>query len=246
MKPISLQGWLLAGLLILSALIGAAAFAGIQALVPAIGGDKARTEALVRAYILDHGEILPQAMDRLQAKQVAEAVARSPDVAKPFAGAWTGNPNGDVTLVAFMDYNCGYCRASLPAVAELLKRDPKVRVVYREYPVLGDDSVTAARWALAAAEQGKFPAFHDAMFAGGRISSQSIAAAAAKAGLDQGRAAAAIAAAPVTREIANNHRYGQQLGMTGTPSWIIGDKVMQGAQTYDMLAAAVADARKGK
>lgn len=243
--------WALFGAMILSALLGAGIFAGIQSQLPARGGTD------VRAYLLEHPEILPEAMERLRAKETArleqeqqsaerKVPAALPALEKPYAGAWAGNPNGDVTIVAFLDYACGYCRASLPGIAELLQKDPNVRIVYREFPVLGPDSVVAARWALAAAEQGKFRAFHDALYAGEDLGKTGISAAAAKAGLDVARAEQAAASKPVEAEIAANHQFGQALAMTGTPSWVIGGKLLYGLRDYAGLTAAVAEARKGK
>ena len=151
-----------------------------------------------------------------------------------------------VYMVAFMDYACGYCRASLPGIAELIAKDPGVRVVYREFPVLGPESAVAARWALAAAEQGKYRVFHDAMFAAGQPTAQNINAAIAQAGLDRPRAEAAIKAKPIDQEIRNNHNLGAQLAMNGTPSWVIGGKLVYGARDYAGLAEAVAEARAAK
>lgn len=212
---------------------------------------------LVRNYLLDHPEVLPEAIDKLRAGDTAKAEKAEQDaqnalpaqlaaVQKPYAGAWAGNPNGDITVVAFMDYACGYCRASLPGIDELVAKDPNVRIVYREFPVLGPDSVVAARWALAAAEQGKFRPFHDALYAEGPPSAEAIAAAAAKAGLDKAAAAKAIDSPAVMAEITANHALGQKLAMTGTPSWVIGNRLAYGAKDYATLAEAVAEARKTK
>lgn len=244
--------WVLIGAMIVSALLGAGAFAAIQSRF--LGGTSG---AEIRAYLLDHPEILPEAMERLRAKETAKLEAEQqsaekkvpanlPALQRPYAGAWAGNPNGDVTVVAFLDYACGYCRASLPGLAELLQKDPGVRVVYREFPVLGPESITAARWALAAAEQGKFRAFHEAMYAEEGPSEAAVASAAAKAGLDVAKAKAAIGSRPVEAEIAANHQFGQTLVMTGTPSWVIGGKLLYGLRDYAGLAAAVAEARKAK
>lgn len=250
----------LAGALVLCALLGAGIFAGIQALVPGLGA-RAPGERAIHDWVLAHPEVLLESVERYNQKQSAnadkaqaEAVAvatralpaERPRLETPYAGAWAGNPRGDVTLVAFMDYACGYCRASLPAIEELLKRDPNVRVVYREYPVLGPDSLVAARWALAAAEQDKFRAFHDALFAMDGPGAANIEAAAVKAGLDMDRAKQVIGSKPVEGEIIANHKFGQKLAMTGTPSWVIGGKLLYGMRDYDNLAAAVAEARKGK
>lgn len=250
----------LAGAFVLCALLGAALFAALQALVPGMGV-RGQTERTVHDWVLAHPEVLLESVERYNQKQSAnaekaqaEAVAAAEKtlpaerraLETPYAGAWAGNPQGDVTLVAFMDYACGYCRASLPAIAELLKRDPGVKVVYREYPVLGPDSLVAARWALAAAEQGKFRAFHDALFAMDGPGAANVDAAAQKAGLDMAKARQAIGSKPVEGEIVANHRFGQKLAMTGTPSWVIGGKLLYGMRDYAGLAAAVAEARKGK
>ncbi len=248
----------LAGAFTLCALVGAGIFAGIQVVVPGMG-PRGEVERVVHDYLLAHPEVLLESVERYNQKQSAraekaqaeaEAVASKAlpgELAKlqsPYAGAWAGNPKGDVTLVAFMDYACGYCRASLPAIAELLRRDPNVRVVYREYPVLGPDSLVAARWALAAAEQDKFPAFHDALFATDGPSAGNIEAAARKAGLDMDKARQAIGSKAVEGEIIANHKFGQKLPLTGTPSRVIGGKLLYGMREYDGLAAAVAEARK--
>jgi len=241
----------LAGTMLMSALAGAVLFALLLAWMPGLAGPA------IRGYLLEHPEVLPEAMDRLQAREnaryeKAQATAQKvvpqhlTQLQTPYAGAWAGNPQGDVTVVAFMDYACGYCRASLPGIDELIAKDPGVRVVYREYPVLGPESGVAARWALAAAEQGKFRAFHDALYAAGAPSVENIAIAADKAGLDKAVALRTIQSKPVEAEIAANHQLGAALAMTGTPAWVIGGKLLSGARDYAGLAAAVAEARAGK
>lgn len=214
-------------------------------------------ERMVRGYLLDHPQILPEVVEKLRAGETAKATQAEAEaqkalpsqlaaVEKPYASAWAGNPNGDVTVVAFMDYACGYCRASLPGIAELIAKDPNVRVVYREFPVLGPESVVAARWALAAAEQGKFVPFHEALYAEGPPTAESILAAATKAGVDKEAAQKALDSKAVVAEITGNHELGQKLAMTGTPSWVIGGKLLYGVVDYAGLAAAVAAARKAK
>jgi len=242
----------LAGALVLCAFLGAGAYAALQAMLPHAQSDRAMHD-----YILAHPEVLMESVDRYNERERVKAetaqtsaaqqalAAIGPRVATPYAGAFAGNPNGDVTVVAFMDYACGYCRASLPAIEQLLKTDPRVRIVYREIPVLGPDSVVAARWALAAAEQGKFLAFHNALYATDGPSAANIAAAAKLAGLDLVRAQAAIKSKAVDDELLSNSDLGQKLKMTGTPTWVVGGKfVLYGARDYDGLAAAVAAARK--
>lgn len=244
----------LAGALVLCAFLGAGAYAAFQRVLP-----HAQSDQMMHDYILAHPEVLMESVDRYNERARAKAekeqsdaaqqalAAIGPRVEAPFAGAFAGNPKGDVTVVAFMDYACGYCRASLPALDQLLKSDPKVRVVYREIPVLGPDSVVAARWALAAAEQGKFLAFHSALYAMDGPSAANIAAAAKLAGLDLAQAQVAIKSKAVEDELVSNGDLGQKLKMTGTPTWVVGGKfVLYGQRDYAGLAAAVAAARKAK
>jgi len=206
--------------------------------------DRAGIEKIVREYILNNPEVLPEAMENLRRKENAKQLTgiRS-DVEKPFPGAVMGNPEGSVTLVEFTDFACGYCRQSVADVARLAKENPDLRIVIRELPILSPESADAARMALAAAEQGKYTAFHNAMFAAGRPSQQTIAAAAKAAGLDMGRAAKVSASKAVEAELARNLDLARQLGFNGTPSWVAGDDVLSGAVGFDRLSQAVAAAR---
>lgn len=229
-------------------LVAAAAAGAGGAIVAGRGtGDRAATEAVVRDYILANPEILPEAMRRLQAKESGKAVAANRSaIVEPFPGAIAGNPKGDVSVVAYLDYACGFCRASLPAITGLVASDPNVRIVYRELPILSPDSRTAAQWALAAALQNKFKPFHDALYASGRVDADTIRQAAATAGLDIAAAEAAIQSPQVVAEIERNLKTAGTLGFTGTPSWVVGDQVLSGAQTLPALQTAVADARKAR
>ncbi|WP_010543116.1 DsbA family protein [Sphingomonas elodea] len=245
------------GALLVAALLGGLAALALQALLPGIGGDKAQVERIVQTYLLENPAILRDMMERLQQQETAAAQkaqegaqaavpAVLPALTTPFGSAWAGNPDGDVTIAVFMDYACGYCRASLPALAELIAKDPNVRVVYREYPVLGEASVVAARFALAAAQQGKFRPFHDALFASGGPSNASIGAALAKAGLDPAATEKLAASPAIAKEIEANHQLGAKLAMNGTPAWVVGKQILYGARDYSALADAVAAARKTK
>lgn len=236
----------LAGTLVLSGVVGGLVVVGVQALTRdgAARDDKAIGQ-VVRDYVLENPEILPEAMKRLQERESGKAVAANrAAIFDAYAGAWEGNPSGDVTVSVWMDYACGYCRASLPMIARLVAEDPKVRIVYRELPVLSEGSRVAARWGLAAAEQGKFKPFHMALYSGGQLSQASIDAAAASAGLDVARARQAIGSAGVEGEIARNLDVAGKLGVTGTPSWVIGDQVISGMVPYEALKQAVQTARR--
>lgn len=243
-KPLAL-----AGLVAVSAAVGAGLVLAVQALTPGTAdeAEAKRIGTVVREYVLENPELLPEAMQRLQARETGKAVAENRDaIFQPYAGAWEGNPNGDVTVSVWMDYACGYCRASLPLIARLVAEDPKIRIVYRELPVLSEGSRVAARWALAAAEQGKFKAFHSALYNGGQLSEASIDTAATSAGLDRAKAQAAITTPRVEAEVSHNLDTAGKLGVTGTPSWVIGDQAISGMVPYEVLTKAVAAARAAK
>lgn len=217
--------------------IGALAVASYYAFVRV--PDRAATEQVVRDYILAHGEILPEAMDRMQRRQMTAAVlGHRAALETPFGSAWAGNARGDVVLVEFFDYACPYCHETNADVARLLGEDPGLKVVWRELPVIGPESEAAAYMSLAAARQGRFRAFHDRMFALGRPTDTLIAQAAREAGVTaDGETPAARA------EVERNATLVRQLQAGGTPTFVIGDRVLQGAVGYDALRDAIREAR---
>ena len=207
--------------------------------------ERAATEAIVRAYILENPEIITEAVEILQKREMTKRMdAAGGALTRPFPGAVGGNPDGAITVVEFTDYNCGFCRSSVADLNRLMASEKDVRIVYRELPILSATSRDAARWALAAAKQGKHKAFHDAMFAAGPASEQTITAAARRAGLDMARAAKDAASEEINAEIERNLAMMQQIGFSGTPTFIIGDQMLEGALGYDALKAAVEKARK--
>lgn len=216
----------------------AVALASRQA-APASEPGREEVERIVRAYLLEHPEILPQAMQVLQQRETAKLVdTNRAALETPYAGAWAGAEDGDVVLVEFFDYACGFCRASNPDVERLLKEDDGLKVVWRDLPVLGEGSRIAAEASLAAARAGRFRAFHDRLFALGRPTADTVAKA---------RAATGLGAAPSTpgaeAEIEKNYELARALGATGTPTFVVGDQVLQGAVGYDALKQAIAEAR---
>ncbi len=157
-----------------------------------------------------------------------------------------GNPAGDVTLVEFYDPRCPYCRRMLPAIASLLHNDPKIRLVYKDIPVLGPASVLETRAILAAQRQGGYEKMQQALMRNPAQPSEAmIRETAASLGLDAGRLVADMNSAGVSRQIDANMSLAQQLKVDGTPVWIVGDTVIPGAVNEAALAAAVAGARKG-
>jgi protein-disulfide isomerase len=219
-------------------------FGGSAAWQASLG--RGATERLVHDYLIEHPEVLPEAIDKLQSKQLLariDPLRGALETAYP--GAVLGNPAGKVTLVEFTDYACPYCRASVQDVKALIAANRDLRIVVREEPVLSAGSVEAARMALAAADQGHYAAFHDAMFAKDGPSAEAIAAAAQEAGLDLAKARADIAAGKYESELTDNTRMGQSIGFSGTPSWIVGEQAFSGAVGRDTLGDAIAKAREG-
>ncbi len=209
--------------------------------------DRAATEAIVHDYILAHPEIIPEALQVLEDRQRAAVISSNRTaIETPFGYEWDGNPKGDVTLTEFFDYNCGYCRASVADVARLLKEDKQLRVVYRELPVLGAQSDAAALVSLALARNApQWHAFHNAVYATGGAEDKQLTIAAHEAGLIR-PVSTATKATDLRFEINANLTLAQQLRITGTPSWVIGNKLLSGAVGYDDLKAAIAEARAAK
>lgn len=206
--------------------------------------NKAAIEQVVHNYLLEHPEVLPEAIERLRANESRKQLASvAGDVATPFPGAVLGNPNGKVTLVEFSDFACTFCRRSVEDVDALIAANPDLKVVVREFPILSPASADAAKMGLAAAEQGRYPEFHRAMYAAGRPDAQTIEAAARVAGLDLERARKVAADPKLEAEIAKNLKIGQQLGIDGTPSWVVGDQMLTGAVGREVLARAIEEAR---
>lgn len=206
--------------------------------------DPADFGARVHAYIVDHPEVLVEAADNLKTHGAKKQLAEIADqLERPFPGAVLGNPQGTVTLVEFTDFACTYCRGSVADVAALIAANPDLRVVIRELPIIAPTSPLAARWGLAAAEQGKYPAFHQAMFAAGRTDQASVEAAARAAGLDLDRARKFAADPRALAEIEANVGFARKLGISGTPSWVVGEQLITGAVGQESLAKAIAAAR---
>jgi protein-disulfide isomerase len=240
--------WLAAGITagLVGGLVGGAVLAqGTAAGVPKGDAGRAAIEKIVREYILANPEIIPEAMTRLQSREASRMLASNrTEIETPFAGASAGNPKGNVALVVFFDFACPYCKQGSADVARLLAEDKNLRVVYRDFPVLSPASEEAAMASLSAAQQGRYLRFHDAMFAGqGRVSRERTVATVRQAGLDESRTARDLTATSLKAEIKKNLDLGRALGLSGTPSYIVGDRVLSGAVGYDALKAAVAEAR---
>ena len=224
-------GAALAGGVIGSALTAALLFFAAPAML---------TSKIVRQGLLSDPQILTDTVQALRDAQYQPVLAANrAAIETPFASSWKGAAKPEVTLVEFFDYACPYCKASNPAVDRLLQEDKGLRVVYRELPILGPDSVTAARLSLEASKLGRFARFHDALWAAGRPAPQTIAAAAQSAGI----APSPTQDTAIETELAQNRSLAGELGATGTPVFVVGDRVLNGAVGYDTLKDAIAKAR---
>ena len=232
------------------------AAAGIRpaAADPLTPEQKDAIEQLIRDTIANHPEIVTEALKAAQQKDDAEAAEtvrhaivdqRARLVADP-ATPVGGNPDGDVTIVEFFDYRCPYCKEVEPSLEALLKEDHKLRIVYKEFPILGTASVYAAHVALAARAQGKYDAFHRAMMAvKGTIDEAVVRHTAAGVGIDMAKLDGAMKSAEIDGIIKGNYELAQALEIDGTPSFVVGNTLLPGVADIDTLRKLIADLRKG-
>ena len=215
---------------------------------------KAEIEALIERYLAEHPEAIlesvqtfrereeAQARERTQANLVALSDRIKFDPAAPVAG----NPDGNVTVVEFFDYKCGYCKRSLEMVMALIRDDPDVRVVFREFPILTPESARAAKAALASVRQGKYLEFHYALMSSrGSLDDQQIMDIAAEVGLDVDQLARDMEAPEIAAHIDANHALGRELDISGTPTFIVEDQLFPGAIDAEVMRRAVAEQRAG-
>ena len=223
--------------------IGAALFLGGTLFGSQWSGiNRAATENIVRNYLLEHPEIIPQAVERLEHRRVTEIIRENRDaLERPFSGAWAGAADGDVTLVVFTDYACTFCRASEPDLERLIAEDRRLKLVFREFPILSADSEAAARLALIAARSGRYMNVHQALFAAAPPNAAARSEIASRFNLNA--SAATLNDPGITNELRHNVGAARSLGLSATPAFIVGDKLLVGAIGYDALKAAIAEAR---
>src|SRR3954452_1014411 len=216
-------------------------------------------ETIVHDYLIAHPEVLQEAIAELEKKQTAADAEKHKDAVKQQAKALfssphqvvLGNPDGKVTFVEFFDYNCGYCKRAMDDMFALMKDDPKLKVVLKEFPVLGPGSVEAARVAVAVRMQDKtgkkYIDFHQKLLGGrGQADKARAMAAAKEAGLDVARIEKDLASDEVRQTLEESLKLAQKLGLNGTPSYVIGSNVVIGAVGVDKLKENINTARCGK
>ncbi len=210
------------------------------------------TDERIRQFILNNPEVLIQALEKYQLQeqdrqrqQSAAAISAHRDkiLNHPMTPV-SGNKNGDVTIVEFFDYQCGFCKRTLPTMLDIIKQDEKVRVVWKELPILGPVSQVAARAAMAAQNQGKYVPFHVAMMgARGQLTTTKIFRLAKKVGLDVDRLKKDMKDPKIDIYLQETIRLAQSIGINGTPGFIIGDKLVPGAIEKDRMMELIAAAR---
>ncbi|MBS3961258.1 MAG: DsbA family protein [Sandarakinorhabdus sp.] len=246
MRKTASWGWWAGGLIAGVALASFAhvitGSAGGAATLPA---DRKAIEAIVKETILANPELIPEAITRLQQREVEKLLESNRAVIEtPFAGAWAGARDGDVVLVEFFDFNCPFCRQSARDVDRLLAEDKGLKVVFRDMPVLGPESERFAMASLSAARQGRYRNFYNSVFAGqGALNQERLIRDVRTARLDEARVARDLNDRVLRAEVEKNLNLGRALGLTGTPSYVVGNRILSGAVGYAELKQAVADAR---
>ncbi len=210
-------------------------------------------EEVIRGYLLDNPEILVEALDSLQRRRAKAATAaaqkvireRRKDLLRDPGSPVSGRADGDVMMVEFFDYRCGVCRRVHPIIAKLLGADDKIRRVYKEWPILGPNSVFAARAALASRRQGKYFAFHDALMEfRGKLTNGEVIEQARKVGIDVARLKQDMQDPEISAILRRNFELADALKLRGTPSFVIGDELVRGGRDLDTLRQLIALARQ--
>ena len=217
--------------------------------------ERAQFRAEVRAYLMDNPEVIMEAVELLQSREAEAQAQADVNMVSDNAEAifddgysWVGgNPEGDITLVEFLDYRCGYCKRAHGEVAKLLETDGNIRIIVKELPILGEDSVLASRFAIATkqVEGGDaYKAMNDALMAySGSITVPAMRRIAETLDLDAGAIEARMDSEEVTQEIAQTRALAQTLQISGTPTFVVHDEMLRGYLPYDQMRAIVDDKR---
>ena len=212
---------------------------------------KERIEKIVREYLLENPAVIRDALQVLQQREEMQRSAATTanlkllksEIYSDADSPVVGNAKGDVTVVVFFDYFCGYCKKTMPGLQTLLANDSSVRIVYKELPILGPHSLSAARAALAAGRQGKFAEFHQAMLDADGAGEDVIRAVAKRLDLDYAKLQADMLDPKIGAAIDRNHRLAEALNVNGTPAYLVGERIIPGAIDSGSLARLIQDER---
>lgn len=236
-----------------TALLAFAPAAQAQEEPPLTAKQQEAVRKLVRDYIMSNPEIVAEAIEALREKQRLAAeeeaaralVERAKEIFEDPAAPLGGNLQGDVTLVEFFDYRCTYCKSVTDTVFDTLKADGNIKLVFKELPILGPESVVAARAALASVKQGKYEAYHRALMKmRGKVDEQSILKTAAEVGLDVEALKKDMADPEVEAALKRNLELARALDIGGTPAFVIGDRIIPGAVDQPTLKRLIEETRK--
>lgn len=218
-------------------------------------GQRGEIKEVVREYLLEHPEVIAEAIMILRERQQQAEDAQAKDLLTQNADALfnntndavLGNPDGDVTLVEFFDYRCGYCKAVFSALTEVVNKDGNVRLVMKEMPILGPASMMAAQWSVAAHKLGGYKPFHTALMEHkGNVTKDLLVQIAKDAGLDPSEMEKLAASPEVQAELKASLDLARTLGISGTPAFVVGDVLVPGAIGGDQLAALIAQQREAQ
>ncbi len=243
---------------VVAAIVSAATIVIIWRMAPGVVDaaslEKKQIVAIVRDYLTKNPEILVEMTTELDKRQQAEqasqqekSISENADALFRSSHAFTaGDPNGDVTVVEFFDYNCGFCRRAMPSVVKLVDSDPKVKLVLKELPIFGDNSEAAAKGALAAHKQGKYFEMHQKLFSEpGKANKDKVLRIANELGLDVPQLEKDMESDEVKQSLDEARDLAQKLGLQGTPLYLVGDQTIPGApdDLYDQLVEKVTEIR---
>ncbi|MFM9903596.1 MAG: DsbA family protein [Pyrinomonadaceae bacterium] len=222
-----------------------------KAQTPVSKREKAAIEKIVREYLLKNPALIREAMQALEVQDAKEKQLRSAasmtnlksEIYSDPTSPVGGNPNGDVTIVVFFDYNCGYCKKTLPELQGIVAKDPSLRVIYKEFPILGPQSQTAAQAAMAAARQGKYVEFHNALIAADGAGEDVIKNISHKLGIDYAKLQKDMIDLKLNQALDANLKLAEALDIQGTPAYIVGDQIIPGAIDADALGRLVGEQR---
>lgn len=211
---------------------------------------EADVQRIVEQYLMDHPETILKSVDSYQRKTMetrsTDAIKRNnDDLFRDQRSPFIGSEKADVVIVEFFDYNCGYCKKAFPELKSVVDGDKKLKVIFKDLPILGPTSETAAKWALAAHMQGKYFEFHQAMMKHqGPITDDVLEKAAKEAGADVAKIKTDMNSTDVTVQIEKNKALANQMGISGTPAFVIGQEVIPGAVPKETIEQKIAEVRK--
>lgn len=213
---------------------------------------KADVEKIVNEYLMNNGKVIMDAVDKYQRESVqkksADGISQNKEALfNDDKAPFVGKKDAKIVVVEFFDYNCGYCKRSLPDVQKLVEEDKDVKVIFKDFPILGPTSETGARWALAAHKQGKYFDFHQKLMAHtGAIDEDVLRGIAKEVGMDVDQAAKDAQGTEITMQIEKDRNLGSSIGISGTPAFLVNETFFPGAVGYDQLKKAIDDERQKK